>query len=392
MTQGVTVARPTLLMCADWFAPGSRAGGPIRSCVNLVELLNEDVSIKVLTGDRDLGANAQYSGVRAGAWNNWNGKAAIWYASRKQHYSGAFLRTVKRVRPDTIYLNSMFSPCGCVLPLMTQFIHSNAQIIVAPRGMLKPSAMQTRRTKKRIWLTFLKWSGLNRRVIFHATSNVEAEEIRSSLGAKAKVVVIPNAPCVPPPTFVPINKKKDHLKLTFVGRIHPIKNLLFVLRLLRNIRFTCSLNVIGPSESPAYLSECQQEIADLPDNISVNFAGPVSNEEAISMVSSSHVMILPTLGENFGHSIYESLAVGVPVLISDQTPWRSLEVDRAGWDCDLNEPERFLSILNQVGAMAQAEYLCWQQGAHRRAIRFQEEHNLREAYTKLLGGRQGLRE
>jgi glycosyltransferase involved in cell wall biosynthesis len=31
----------------------------------------------------------------------------------------------------------------------------------------------------------------------------------------------------------------------------------------------------------------------------------------------------PTLGENFGHVIFESLRVGTPVLLSDRTPWRT---------------------------------------------------------------------
>jgi hypothetical protein len=34
-------------------------------------------------------------------------------------------------------------------------------------------------------------------------------------------------------------------------------------------------------------------------------------------------MILPTLGENFGHVIAESLLSNTPVLISDKTPWLS---------------------------------------------------------------------
>jgi len=38
--------------------------------------------------------------------------------------------------------------------------------------------------------------------------------------------------------------------------------------------------------------------------------------------------IFPTLGENFGHVIIESLSAGCPVLCSDQTPWN--DVFRAG--------------------------------------------------------------
>ena len=35
------------------------------------------------------------------------------------------------------------------------------------------------------------------------------------------------------------------------------------------------------------------------------------------------LFVFPTLGENFGHVIFESLEASTPVLVSDQTPWKS---------------------------------------------------------------------
>ena len=49
----------------------------------------------------------------------------------------------------------------------------------------------------------------------------------------------------------------------------------------------------------------------------------------------------PTLGENYGHVIYEALDSGCPVLISDQTPWRGLSEVGAGWDLPLDKPDLF---------------------------------------------------
>ena len=46
--------RSRLLICADWFAPGYRAGGPIRSVVNLTRLLADQADVQVLTGCRAL--------------------------------------------------------------------------------------------------------------------------------------------------------------------------------------------------------------------------------------------------------------------------------------------------------------------------------------------------
>ena len=375
-----------LLVCVDWFDPGVRAGGPIRSCVNLVELLHGDLQINVLTGDRDLGAKAAYPGVSIGKCNDWKGKATVWYATRWQHFSGAFLRAIHRSQPRAVYLNSMFSVTGTVIPLLMRGFCWRRKFIVAPRGMLKPTALCIRRSKKMAWLKFLRLTGLARGILFHATSEEEAKEIRTVFGSSARIVLIPNVPCVPAETICLQEKWPAELRLSLVGRVHPIKNVLFVIRLLKSLRFKCSLDVVGPTEDLRYYAECQAEAAELPSNISVRFSGSVTNDQAISLVRNSHVMILPTLGENFGHAIFEALAIGVPVLISDQTYWRGLESDAAGWDLPLNQPEDFRSILDRLGAMGNSEYQLLQKSAHRRALRFFQENDLKHAYLEMFSG------
>jgi glycosyltransferase involved in cell wall biosynthesis len=57
------------------------------------------------------------------------------------------------------------------------------------------------------------------------------------------------------------------------------------------------------------------------------------------------LFILPTLGENYGHVIVEAWAAGVPVLLSDQTPWRGLSGKRIGWDFPLSSPHLFHQAL-----------------------------------------------
>lgn len=44
---------------------------------------------------------------------------------------------------------------------------------------------------------------------------------------------------------------------------------------------------------------------------------------------------MPTFNENYGHAIVESFVAGLPVVISDRTPWRNLEKINAGWDIPL---------------------------------------------------------
>ncbi len=374
-----------LLVCVDWFAPGSRAGGPIQSCTNLVRMLHEDLRIFVLTGDRDLGSDVTYPGVCSGRWNNWGGMARVRYATRQQHLCGAFLRAVRRTRPQAIYLNSMFSLFGTIVPTLIQSITGRqTRLVLAPRGMLKPSAVAFRSWKKTPWLALVRRSGIGRLIQFHATSHEEADEIRNAFGDDAKVQVIPNIPRLPVSFVSPSGKQLGRLRLSFVGRVHPVKNLLFLLHVLQSIRCQCDLDVIGPIEDAEYYAECRRQIALLPQNVAVTFSGALGHEDVMQTLEKSDAMVLPTLGENFGHSIFESLSLGVPVLISDQTCWRQLADDKAGWDLNLSNSKRFAEVLEQLGAMTADEHQELRNGAHQRAVQFFRQHDLRDSYLRLF--------
>jgi len=98
-----------------------------------------------------------------------------------------------------------------------------------------------------------------------------------------------------------------------------------------------------------------------------------------------HLFVLPTLGENYGHVIYEALSAGDPVLISDQTPWRGLEKEKAGWDLPLKEKDKFKNALRQAAAWNQEEYDEWSKNAIQLARNSFDIPRLHEKYKKLFG-------
>lgn len=79
-------------------------------------------------------------------------------------------------------------------------------------------------------------------------------------------------------------------------------------------------------------------------------------------MSEHDLLLMPTLGENFGHVIPEALISGCPVLISDRTPWRELESKKAGWDIPLSRLEKFHSVLQQCVLMDNKAYKDWSRG------------------------------
>jgi glycosyltransferase involved in cell wall biosynthesis len=68
------------------------------------------------------------------------------------------------------------------------------------------------------------------------------------------------------------------------------------------------------------------------------------------------------------------LEVGLPVLISDQTPWRELERIGAGWSLPLADPDRFSAAIDRMAALGPAERI-----ALRRAARALAESSLQES-------------
>jgi glycosyltransferase involved in cell wall biosynthesis len=131
-------------------------------------------------------------------------------------------------------------------------------------------------------------------------------------------------------------KNDKELKLVFAGRISPMKNLNRCLDELTKVDYkNIVFDIIGPIEDEEFWNECRLKISRL-KNIQVNYIGCLENDIILQKLSDYHFLFLPTLGENFGHIILESLMARTPLIISDRTPWRQLNKINIGWDISLS--------------------------------------------------------
>ena len=83
----------------------------------------------------------------------------------------------------------------------------------------------------------------------------------------------------------------------------------------------------------------------------------LSPDKVIDTLVSYDLFFLPTLGENYGHAIVEALCAGLPVLISDTTPWRKLSEINIGWDIPLESGEEFVRVIEMLAELSANEYL-----------------------------------
>ena len=97
----------------------------------------------------------------------------------------------------------------------------------------------------------------------------------------------------------------------------------------------------------------------------------------------AHLFVLPTEGENFGHAIFEALAVGCPILISDQTPWRKLSEKKAGIDLPLSRI-RFTQAMQYFVDLDNERWQEYRQGALSVALDYEKNMNSLNAYRDLF--------
>jgi len=375
-----------ILVMIDWFVPGYKAGGPIRSCVNLVLALKNEFAIYVLTTDTDHGESAPYQDIPSNEWITGTLDPAIhvFYAKKKTLTVKQLKEQIDLIAADFIYLNHLFSPYFVVYPLWLKYNNKIAgKIILSPRGALYDSALSVKPYKKRPFLFLFKRMKMDKQIRFHATNERERTAIEQYFPG-SNILVADNLPDQNQPAFTSVGKIAGSIKCVFIARIVPIKNLLFFLNVLEQVNTTVQFTIAGPVEDENYWNECKKKIAQLPATVKVDYIGAKKHEALTAIIQQHHLYVLPTIGENFGHAIFEALSAGRIVLISDQTPWLNLAEHNAGWDVSLNDRDGFVSVVEKVAAWGQEEFDKKSLAAWKYAGNIIKATGIKEKYLELF--------
>ena len=344
-----------VLLFTGSYIPGYKAGGPIKTIKNLCFSLSGRVSFKVITSDRDLGDSMPYSQVRCGAWNKCASGADIFYA--QPGFSGLrqIITLLFGCNYDLIYINSFFSPRFSFFPLVISKILGKS-VVVAPRGELSSGALDLKWLKKSIFIFLYKIIGLSSKVIYQASSQYEEDDIRKALGDKVNIYVAENISSCSFPNSLKL-RSESPLRLMVVSRISPIKNLLEALEILSIVECSVIYHIYGPIEDHNYWKKCEAIIDTLPSFVSVEYKGELLPNEVAQVMASYDFFFMPTQGENYGHAIVEALCSGLPLLISNTTPWRNLHSLGIGWDLPLSDLSKFSSTIESIAIMSPAQHL-----------------------------------
>ncbi len=363
--------------------PGNDATGPNQSMKALARALDGQAAFHVLAMAKGLEAAG-----RAGWVDMWGHDGLTHVRYRPIGRFGARgLGTVIRQTPhDILMLNGVFDR-GFTLPALLQRRLGRiprTPTMVSPRGEFSPGALDLKGGRKQLFLTMAKRSKLFGDVWLHATGETEAEDIART-GLKSRgILIAPNGSDLPDCPLQTIGEREPRtpLRIAFLGRVTPKKNLDYALDVLKSVETAVQFDIFGPLVDPDHWAACERKIRALPDYIQASHKGVIPHRQVVPRLADYDLFFFPTRGENFGHVISESLAAGTPLLISDTTPWRGLAERSIGWDLPLEAPERFARAIEDMARMPKESYKAMRRAARAHAETVHAAKNTATVYME----------
>ena len=219
-----------VLIFADYFYPGFKAGGPINSIRSLCSALAADFNIYIITRDRDILDIQPYASIRSGGWCMFEGVNVLYIDERNLSLTRIY-SILLDLKPSVVHMNSLMSVRFSFVPFLAAFKYSisyrHLHLVVSPRGELSHAALGIKALRKYCYRQVLKLFGYQRKVLWVASCDAEQADIIKAFGRGLKVFVIPNIPNGRSwQTFQPRAKPKvpSSLKMVFCSRISRIKS------------------------------------------------------------------------------------------------------------------------------------------------------------------------
>ncbi len=353
----------TIAILCGRYLPGFKDGGPLRTVVNICDCLGTEYHFKIITNDRDHGDTTAYPNIKYDA-PNYVGNAEVWYLKP----GGFTFSTIRNLTKDAdvIYCCGPYDDYAYKSMILKRLGKIKQPLVVAAMGTFSKGAIAIKSWKKKLFFGVCKFFGFFKKVVWSATSELEKQDIQWHIGKNAICYI---AEDLPRKVDLSLRKeKKEILYGVFLSRICEMKNLLYAIEVLKNVQQEVFFDIYGIVEDVAYWERCQKALHELPSNVIWGYKGEAVPEKVVEIFSGYDFFLFPTLGENYGHVIYEALAGGCIPIISDQTPWLDLQKQQVGYVLPLDDKKDFTDAIHELGVMPSEELEIWKHKAKQYAM------------------------
>lgn len=345
-----------ILIFNGYYTPAKKYGGPLTSCKNVVKTCSDEFEIYIIARNHDVGSKEIFPNLHEG-WKLIDGAMVKYIGDGELNYDKPALRALfEEVMPDLIWFAGILVP-KIRLKTIELGNEMHIPVLLSPRGEVSADRICIKGWKKKPYLFLTKMLGYYKETFYHATSDDEVVGLKKYVGAtEDRIFLVPNIGVPLEPARTDYIKQQGELRVVFIARIHMVKNIKLAVEAVSKMKSKVIFDVYGPLEQPEYWDGCMEIAKSAPSNVTVKYCGQLEPTEVGEYFRKYDCFLFPTINENYGHSIAEALANGVPVVLSkDTTPWNSLDVD-AGYVCPLDDVSAFTEALEKLASLDNATY------------------------------------
>ena len=275
----------------------------------------------------------------------------------------ALLQHCRIMQPTVLHDNGIWMPSNHTAAAVARA--TGVPLVISPRGMLEPWALNHQAWKKRLALLLYQRRDLETAAVLHATADQEVDNLRR-LGLGQPIAMVPNGVQFPADAVVDCaiaerlrNTKAsaNHIRTAlFLSRIHHKKGLFNLVDAWARMRpVGWRLVIAGPDEG-GHKAQVVQRVQSNGLGDVVTFAGEVDGDAKTALYCAADLFVLPTFSENFGVVVAEALAHGLPVVTTRGAPWADLEKFGCGWWVDVGV-DPLVRALQEAMALSDDERL-----------------------------------
>jgi glycosyltransferase involved in cell wall biosynthesis len=304
----------------------SADGGPSRALQDMERALS-GCGVHVETACTDHAGARQRNGKPCLTPVLENGVTRRYFAKRTEFYKVApsFVPWMRdHVRGfDVVHVHALFSFMSVAAASAAR--KAAVPYVIRPLGVLNEYGVnQSRPLLKRLSLRVVESRLLRDAAAVHFTSPDEQAQAQT-LGIAMNSVVVPLGIDLTRDTRTwpdrpkPSPDMKKPLRLLFLSRVHPKKNLEALIGALAQVRgrgVDACLCIAGDGEE-TYLRTLRQLADETGVSESVTWLGHVEGERKASAFADADVFVLPSHSENFGIALVEAIAAGLPCVVSE---------------------------------------------------------------------------
>jgi glycosyltransferase involved in cell wall biosynthesis len=278
------------------------------------------------TGDIDLTVHALGTGLTSYRYSN---KLIPWLRKRGENY-------------DRVIVNGLWQYLS--FATWRRYAGTSTPYYVFPHGMLDSWFKRTyplKHLKKWFYWPWADYRVLRDAAAVIFTSEEERLEARKSFWLyRCREKVSPLGVEPPSPVSSETKEKflarypslRNGLMLLYLGRLHPKKGCDLLIEAFRKLKPAGVTLVLAGPDPIGWKTELRARVTDADLAARIVLTGMLRGETKQAALACADAFILPSHQENFGMSVAEALAAGLPVLVSNRVNiWREIEADRAGY-------------------------------------------------------------